>query len=86
MGLKVLDRSEGQPHVDMWAKICHLKASHSKEHTSLHAPFHTGERPRPRIVIHISFPAPNYMSHNLETVMTNAGLYKGEPSSPSRYT
>lgn len=82
----VLDRSEHQPHDDTWPNIHRIKAPRLKEHVSLHAPCHTGVRPRARITLHVSYSVPNHTPHKPKTVMTSAHLYKSELASPSSFT
>jgi len=84
--LLVLDQSEDQKHPDTWPDLHRLKTPHPKEHDSLRAPYRTGTCHRARIALHVSCTIPNHTPHNPETAMTNERLYKGELTSPSRYT
>jgi len=70
----------------MWNHIHRLKALCMREHTSLNAPYRTEARHRTRITLHVSSSVPNRTTHNMETVLTNVRLYKGELASLSRYT
>jgi len=82
----VMDRSEDQPHTNMWPDLHRLKTLHLREHVTSCAPYHTGARLRARITLHVSCSVLNHTSHNPESVMANTSLYKGELASLSGYT
>jgi len=82
LGETIMDHS----HCNTCTLLRLLKASHSKEHANLPAPWYTGSYLLAGITLHVFTPAPNHTPHNPKTVMFRAHLYKGEPASPSRYT
>jgi len=80
-----MDQSEDQSHASTWHDLHLLKAPRLKEQANLNTPCHIEAHPRARITIHVSSFVPNHTAHNLETVLPNARLYKGEFASFPRY-